>query len=297
MSTTTRGGPAPREGSGSASDLRRTVLGLALACHTGPTVVVTALSGAVAAAVGAPAWTLVVVVLSVLLGQLSIGWSNDWIDAPRDLAVGRRDKPVVRGLVGVGTLRGAAVGAGLAGGVLPFVLGPAAGAAHLVVVVSGWLYNARLKSTPWSWAPYAAAFGALPAFVVLALPGAARPAAWVVVVGALLGVGAHLANVLPDLDDDAATGVRGLPHLLGRRADGVLAPVLLAAGAATAVLASDGPPGLGVVLVGVSAVLVGAVAGSVGLVRPTSRLPFTLAMVVAALCVVALVASGDAAVS
>src|SRR3712207_7375206 len=32
-----------------------------------------------------------------------------------------------------------------------------------------------------------------------------------------LGVGAHLLNVLPDLEDDAATGVRGLPHVLGPR--------------------------------------------------------------------------------
>jgi 4-hydroxybenzoate polyprenyltransferase len=276
--------------------LARTLLGLALACHTGPTVVVTALSAAVAVAVGAPAPTVVVVVLSVLLGQLSIGWSNDWIDAPRDLAVSRPDKPVVRGLVDVGTLRVAAIGAAAAGAGLPFLLGPAAGAAHLVVVASGWLYNTGLKSTVWSWVPYASAFGALPAFVVLALPGDAVPAPWVVAVGALLGVGAHLANVLPDLDDDAATGVRGLPHVLGRRATGVLAPVLLAAGAATAVLAPPGPAGAGAVVVGVLAGAVGGVAGVLGLVRPASRLPFTLAMAVAALCVVALVASGDAAV-
>jgi len=291
VGTTTRDGGARR-----TPTAARKVLGLALACHTGPTVVVTALSAAVAVAVGAPAPTVVVVVVSVLLGQLSIGWSNDWIDAPRDLAVGRPDKPVVRGLVDVGTLRVAAIGAVVAGAGLPFLLGPAAGAAHLVVVASGWLYNTRLKSTVWSWVPYAAAFGALPAFVVLALPGDTVPAPWVVAVGALLGVGAHLANVLPDLDDDAATGVRGLPHVLGRRATGVLAPVLLAAGAATAVLAPPGPPGAGAVVVGVLAGVVGGVAGVLGLVRPASRLPFTLAMAVAALCVLALVASGDAAV-
>lgn len=276
--------------------VRDTALGLALACHTGPTVVVTALAGAVAVAVGATVTTTVVVVVSVLLGQLSIGWSNDWIDAPRDLAVGRADKPVVRGLVGPRTLRGAAVAAAVAGLALPLVLGAAAAAAHLVVVASGWLYNLGVKSSTWSWLPYAAAFGALPAFVVLALPGDAPPAGWAVAVGALLGVGAHLANVLPDLDDDAATGVRGLPHALGRRATGVLAPVLLAAGAATAVLGPPGPAGPGVVVVGVLAGLLGAAAGAVGLARPASRLPFTLAMVVAGLCAVALVASGGAAV-
>ena len=34
---------------------------------------------------------------------------------------------------------------------------------------------------------------------------------WAVAAGACLGVAAHLANVLPDLADDASTGVRGLP--------------------------------------------------------------------------------------
>jgi 4-hydroxybenzoate polyprenyltransferase len=293
VTTTRRDGPAGHARSGR---VRRTALGLTLACHTGPTVVVTALAGAVAVAVGASATTTAVVVAAVLLGQLSIGWSNDWIDAPRDLAVGRADKPVVRGLVSPATLRLAAVGAAVAGVLLPLVLGAPAAAAHLLVVASGWLYNARLKSSVWSWLPYAVAFGALPVFVVLALPGTARPAPWVVVVGALLGVGAHLANVLPDLADDAATGVRGLPHVLGRRMTGVLAPVLLASGATTAVLAPAGDPAVGVVATGVLAAGLGAVAGSVGLVRPTSRLPFTLAMVVAGLCVVALVASAEAAV-
>nr|WP_297422393.1 UbiA family prenyltransferase [uncultured Actinotalea sp.] len=286
-----------RAGTGRVTRVGRVLLGLALACHTGPTVVVTTLAGAVAVAVGAPVTTVVVVVVSVLLGQLSIGWSNDWIDAARDVAVGRADKPVVRGLVSPGTLRGAAVAAAVAGILLPLAVGVPAAVAHVVVVASGWLYNVGLKSSVWSWVPYAAAFGALPALVVLALPGAPRPAGWAVAVGALLGVGAHLANVLPDLDDDAATGVRGMPHVLGRRATGVLAPVLLAAGAATAVVGPPQAPAPGVVVVGVLAGVLGAVAGAVGVARPASRLPFTLAMAVAGLCVVALVASGGAAVA
>ncbi len=36
---------------------------------------------------------------AVLTGQLSIGWSNDWLDAYRDAAVRRFDKPVVSGAV------------------------------------------------------------------------------------------------------------------------------------------------------------------------------------------------------
>ena len=68
---------------------------------------------------------------------------------------------------------------------------------------------------------------------------------WLPVTGALLGVGAHLLNVLPDLDDDHRTGVRGLPHRIADRAG---APMV----ARLAV----------VVLVAATAILVGVVATS-----------------------------------
>lgn len=268
------------------------LVALAGSCHPGPTVVVTTLCTVLAAGVGAPPATVLLVLAAVLAGQLSIGWSNDWLDAARDVAVGRTDKPVVSGAVTARTLRTAAVVALAACVVLSFAGGVAAGVAHVGVVAMGWAYNLGLKSTVWSWLPYAVAFALLPAFVVLALPGDARPAGWLLAVGALLGVGAHLANVLPDLEDDAATGVRGLPHRLGRRVTGVLAPAVLAAAVVVAVLGPPGPPGAVPAAVGVVAVAIGAVGGAVGLRRERSRLPFTLAMVVAVLCVVALVASG-----
>ena len=78
------------------------------------------------------------------------------------------------------------------------------------------------------------AFGSLPAVVSLALPEHRLPPAWMVAAGALLGVGAHLLNALPDLADDLETGVRGLPHRLGAHRLRWLAPaVLLAASAVT----------------------------------------------------------------
>ena len=272
--------------------VRRAVVALARASHLGPTVVVTTLCTALAVAVGAPAGTVVLVLGVVLAGQLSIGWSNDWLDAARDHAVGRADKPVVAGAVTPTTLRRAAFTALVVSVLLSLACGPPAAAAHAAVVAMGWAYNLGLKSTAWSWLPYAVAFGALPAFVVLARPGDGRPAGWLVAVGALLGIGAHLANVLPDLEDDAATGVRGLPHRLGLRATAVLAPAVLACAVVVAVLGPPGaPPGIATA-VGVLAVVAAVTAGAAGLLRSGSRLPFTLAMVVAALCVVALVAGG-----
>src|SRR4051794_23977791 len=87
---------------------RRAALDLALACHPGPTVAVTVFAAAMALGAGAPAGTTTLVTLAVLAGQLSIGWSNDWVDAARDAAVGRTDKPVGGGRLAVRTVRAAA---------------------------------------------------------------------------------------------------------------------------------------------------------------------------------------------
>ena len=54
------------------------------------------------------------------------------------------------------------------------------------------LYDWPLKSTPFSVLPYLVAFGLLPAFVVVALPGHPAPPVWLVAAGALLGGGRAL---------------------------------------------------------------------------------------------------------
>jgi 4-hydroxybenzoate polyprenyltransferase len=233
---------------------------LLAAAHPGPALVVTATATILAVVLGADGATTVLVALAFATGQLSIGWSNDWIDAARDTAASRTDKPVARGTVRAGTVARAATAAAVATVPLSVALGVAAGLAHLVVVASGWAYNLGLKATVWSWAPYALAFGLVPAVVTLALPGHPLPPVWLVGVGALLGTGAHLANVLPDLEDDRMTGVRGLPHRMGRTWTSMLAPALLVAGSAIALLGPPGPaPRLAVpVLLGTVLVAVGA---------------------------------------
>ncbi|MFZ5851843.1 MAG: UbiA family prenyltransferase, partial [Actinomycetota bacterium] len=190
-------------------------LALLQAAHPLPALAVTGAAGALAAGAGQPASGVLRAVLMVLAGQASIGWSNDAWDWRRDAAAGRQDKPVARGAVGPRPVWLAAVGA--AGLCVPLSLwyGVAAGLVHLVAVASAWAYNLRLKATAWSFAPYALSFGLLPVFVVLGLPGTPLPPWWAVAAGALLGVGAHLANALPDLADDLAPGVRGAPHRLG----------------------------------------------------------------------------------
>ncbi|MCM0678452.1 UbiA family prenyltransferase, partial [Micromonospora phytophila] len=191
-----------------------TVLGLVRASHPEPAAAVTTVSGLLAVGVGHRPAGVLAVVLSVLASQLAVGWTNDLLDADRDATVGRTDKPVATGAVRRRTVAVGATAAALATPALGLTTTPAAALAVSVALVSALLYDWPLKSTPVSVLPYAVSFGLLPAFVVLALPGAPAPPVWLVAAGALLGAGAHFANVLPDLVDDARTGVRGLPHRL-----------------------------------------------------------------------------------
>src|SRR5690606_1332400 len=291
-------GPGARRTVGRVAGLAGGRVGaLVRASHAAPAVVVTGLATALAAALGSPTATVVLVAVAVGAGQLSVGWSNDWIDAARDVAVGRLDKPVVAGLLTPRTLRRAALGAVAVCTVASLALGVLPGVAHLVAVAGAWAYNARLKATAWSWLPYAVSFGLLAVAVVLAAPGPRVPAAWAVAAVALLGVGAHVANTLPDLEDDAATGVRGLPHRLGRRASGMLAPALLVAASVVVVAGPAGPPGALAWAGGALAVRLATAAGVAAVVRPRSRAPFGLGMAVAVVCVALLAqATGDIAV-
>jgi 4-hydroxybenzoate polyprenyltransferase len=265
---------------------------LLLAAHPLPSVAVTGLATLLAFTAGAAARTAVLVAVAVLVGQLSVGWCNDWLDADRDLAAGRADKPVAIGRVTRESVRAAALVAVVVTVPLSLALGWRAGLAHLCFVASAWSYDVRLKSTVWSWAPYAVSFGILPDVVTLALPGHPAAAWWAVLAGALLGVGAHLINVLPDLEDDRATGVRGLPHALGREASAVVACVVLVAAAAVVAFAQPGAVGAGAwvaLAVALAGGLVAVVSGGRGGRRVV---PLAATAVVALAVVVLLVSSG-----
>jgi protoheme IX farnesyltransferase len=250
---------------------------LVRACHPEPTLAVTAVSAALAVGAGRNA---PLIAAAVVTGQLSVGWDNDAVDAARDVASGRADKPVVRGHVTARTLRWASVGA-FALCVPLSLLSGVFGVLHLLAVASAWSYNRPLKSTPLSVVPYLVSFTLLVAFVV----GEFGPW-WLLAAGALLGAGAHFANVLPDLADDLATGVRGLPHRLGRAGSTAAASLLLLAASLCLAL---GPPG-GVRWFGVGALAVAVVALGAGVVLG-GRAPFRAVLVVAVMDVALLLAS------
>lgn len=199
-------------------------LGLARAAHPGPTVAVTTVAVLLAVSAELTGSQLVLVATTVLVGQLSIGWSNDWLDAARDAAAGRADKPTTDGAVSVGMVRRAALTAGLLTVPLSLAAGWV-GTWHLVLVASGWVYNLGLKGTPWSPVPYVVGFAALPVYV----EGVAdtRASWWLAVAGGMLGASAHFANAAPDVAQDRQIGVLGLPQRIGARASLVVALVLL----------------------------------------------------------------------
>jgi len=264
------------------------VAALLRSCHPVPTVAVTAVATALAVLARRDAPGVLLVAATVLAGQVSIGWLNDAVDAGRDRAAGRTDKPVAAGALARSTVAAAAVLAAVASVPLSFAAGGVGGGVlHALVVGGGWAYDLGLKSTAVSLVPYAVAFGALPAFVVAPV---VTPPWWLVAAGALLGSAAHFANVLPDLEADSATGVRGLPHRLGASGSVVATVLLLLSASATLVL---GPPG-GVRPIGLVLGAVAVLALAVGVCGGARAVLFRMVMAVAVVDVLLLLVSGAA---
>ncbi|HUG84498.1 MAG TPA: UbiA family prenyltransferase, partial [Euzebya sp.] len=133
--------------------------GLVTAAHPGPSVVVTAVVVGLGVSAGLDGATLALLALAVLLGQLSIGWSNDWIDGRAGRDAGRPDKPTASGAVALSRLRATAAASLVLCAVASLALGTAAAVAHLIAVAGGWVYNAWAKTTPASIVPYVLSFG------------------------------------------------------------------------------------------------------------------------------------------
>lgn len=269
--------------------------GLVAAAHPLPSVAVTAFAIALSwslwpALGGTGAGSRLLLGAAVLTGQLSVGWSNDAVDADRDRQAQRLDKPIPADLVSRQVVSAAAGLAAVTCAVLSFALGFLPGTLHVLAVASAWTYNLYLKRTWLSPAPYVISFALLAAVVATSAPGSPAPAPAVVLAAALLGAAAHFANTVGDTEADALTGVRGLPQRVGPQASLVVA----AAGVATAALTllfgreritpvSVGLLGAGAAIAALSAV--GGIAASHG----TSRSAFRLCLVAVALVILGFV--------
>lgn len=188
---------------------------LVLASHPLPTAGMTVVVTAAAALTGRTGPECALVAATVLSGQLTVGWLNDLIDRKRDKQVGRTDKPIAMGWLDPSTVTFAIASVVLLVIPLSIANGTAAGIAHLLAVASAWMYNFWFKRTVLSWLPYAVSFGLLPAFLSYGGLGGGMhgspPTIAMTVLTALLGVGIHFLNTLPDLVQDNETGIRHLP--------------------------------------------------------------------------------------
>ncbi len=265
--------------------------GFARACHPLPAIAVTAVMAAFAWSLGWRGGSLALLAFTILIGQLSVGWSNDAFDARIDGIAGRETKPTVRGLVSARSLWLAAVIAACISAALSWlVAGWVGGSFHVFALVMAWLYNTVLSRTVWSWVPYALAFGAMPAFMTYGLDAGAPPT-WTVVVFAIVGVAAHLANAVPDLESDAAAGLGGLAVGLGRRNALITCWVLLAIGTVILVVVIAAQQPLLARLVALAYVL----AGVASVVASGRSAPFRALLVVVAVDVAALIFAGSLA--
>lgn len=257
-------------------------LALINACHPGPSLAITAMITLLAAEAAPHGIGPGLLAPAVLAGQISIGWSNDAFDAARDARSGRSDKPIPAGAVSqraVGTAAAIALAVSLA---LAFAIGEVTGIVNAVMMTAGWAYNAGLKSTLMSGFMYAAGFGLIPVFAASTLPGHPAPGPSAIAAAAMLGLGGHFANVLPDLAPDEVTGVNGLPQRIaalgGQAAARLCALLLLVLASGLLVLASTGPHRW-IALIGLIAAIVLAAIG----VRGSGRLPFRAAIGIAAI--------------
>ncbi len=276
--------------------MSRTAVALVRASHPEPGAAVTVALFLLALGAGHDLGGALRVSVVVLATQLSVGWVNDWLDAGRDRVAGRADKPLVTGAVSRRAVGTAGLVAALATPVLALACGVPAAVCITAALASALLYDWPLKFTALSVLPYVVSFSLLPAFVVLALPGAPAPPAWLVAAGGLLGGGAHFANVLPDLADDARTGVRGLPHRIGAGWSRAAAAALLLTATVVLVFGPPGPPtwaGLAAVAAAVVVLPLGWYAGRAAAARGARPVAvFRAVLVVAVIDVVLLIVSG-----
>jgi 4-hydroxybenzoate polyprenyltransferase len=214
--------------------------------------------------------------IAVLLQQISVGLSNDWIDFERDKTANRLDKPTVSGLVAVSSLRTVSLSAAVLAIVASLNMGISTFFVMLLMLLAGWSYNLGMKLNWSSAIPYAVGFGTIPVFIGMAATEPFWIEPWLVMAAGLLGVSAHFANVLPDMQADKLTGVRALPHLMGQRLSAVVIS-LSALGATLLVVtqSSNLPAAAGAVGLSATVILVG-IASLLSLRKQPARAAFYL---------------------
>lgn len=187
------------------------------AAHFGPTVIVTITTFLLAISQYSIIDALRVA-LAIFAGQLVVGWSNDFIDAPLDIAAQRTKKPIVSKELKPEQLKKSIVFALIAAFLLSLFspMGITGTLVHFLGILSATFYNLKLKPTILSPLPYIVSFGALPWAVYL--PAGNQPPLWLFIDFMIIAVAFHFFNVLKDFQWDINQGILGLPQRLSKNA-------------------------------------------------------------------------------
>ncbi len=167
---------------------------------------------------------------AILAGQCVVGWTNDLLDYPLDLAAGRKKKPLVAGDISQSFLK-TSIFIALIFALTLSLIGPLSfkgTSIHALGIASATAYNFGLKKTLVSLLPYVISFGAMPWAVYVA--AGSTPPAWLYLGFIAFASAFHFLNVLKDLNWDISQGVLGLPQRLGKRKSIAIAACLVVGG-------------------------------------------------------------------
>lgn len=184
--------------------------------------VLTALGLAGAASLaGRPLREVLLVLATVLIGQMIVGWHNDIVDRARDATHDNAGKPIADGRLDTGSAWFAMACAGLL--VVPLALsaGLTAGAAYLLSLAVSLLGNVLFRRSWLSWVTWAASYALYPAYLSYGGWGGDYlgnpPEITVTALAAALGVCVHLLRSLSGLVADNRDGMKHLPLRLALR--------------------------------------------------------------------------------
>jgi 4-hydroxybenzoate polyprenyltransferase len=173
-----------------------------------------------AALAGRPSRELLLILGTVLVGQVVLGWFNDLVDRRRDARHQRTGKPLADGRLDPGTVWFCLALAVFLVVPLSVANGVYAGSAYLISLAIGllgqWVW---LRKGFFSWLPWAAAYALYPAFLSYGGWGGqekgAPPELLITGLAALLGIGVHLLTALWGLVPDNEDRWTYLPLKLG----------------------------------------------------------------------------------
>jgi len=258
--------------------------------HPGPSLLVTAVLVAIAGLAGqrVPEPTRILQLIGAMLPvQLCIGVINDVVDLPAD-AGAKPHKPLVRGVISRSTATWVGAALGVIGLASAATINPATLGFDALALGAGLAYDLGMRRTPLSWVPWWAGMAVLPLEGYASVGSIPSRLLVLIPLSALIAIGLHFANALPDIDGDRRAGRNSLPVLAGTRFSQWAGPASVAAAGVLAVLFAGVLGQAGVVLsVGVAVLAVGVVA--VMVIR--SARPFPILALATAVFAVAWLAS------